>query len=91
MKSDEELLVELREFSTQFIDNNLFSYEEDGYTNGLGSFNIADADWDNSSDLRLRFEEWINSNGFSDTEGTNIDIDFVNSRIRIFGLLRTIG
>ena len=91
MKSDEELLAELKEFSKQFLDNNLFSYEDGGYTNGLGSFDIDDVDWDNSSDLRRQFEDWLNSNGLADTENTSTGINFKDSRIRIFGLIRTIG
>jgi hypothetical protein len=90
MKSDEQLIKELKEFSTQFLDNNLFSYEDGGYSNGLGNFDIDEVDWDNSSDLRRQFEDWINSNGFANTENTSIGVNFETSRIRIFGLVREI-
>ena len=57
MKSDADLLNELKEFSTLFYtDYNMSSYIDGSYYNCLGDTDIRDTDWDASEALRNKFE-----------------------------------
>lgn len=90
MKSDVELLTELKLFAEKFKDQyNLFSYENGGYANGLGDFDIDDTDWKNSEVLRDAFDKWVSDNGFL-IENTQLNISFDPPSIKVFGLVREI-
>jgi hypothetical protein len=83
MKSDEQLLAELRVFAGKFTSQySLFSYKDGHYANGLGDFNIDDKDWKNSEVLRDAFNHWISDNGFL-IENTQLDISFDPPSIKV--------
>lgn len=90
MKTDMELLEELKIFADQFVTTfDLYSYENGGYTNALGDFDIDEIYWKSSESLREEFNIWIEDNGFN-IPNTQIDISFSPPSIKVFGLLREI-
>jgi hypothetical protein len=93
MKTDKELLEELKAFAKKFEEYNIFSYEDGAYFNGLGSDDIDDEDWDAFEELREEFEAWVDSNGFSVLGSQKkVDISFCDSpEIRVFSQIKYIG
>lgn len=90
MKSDAELLVELKTFATNFInDYNIFSYADGAYLNGLGDIDIDDDIWLLSYNVRDNFDTWIADNGLN-LPNTVIDIDFTAPSIKIYSLIKEI-
>jgi hypothetical protein len=90
VKTDEQLLKELKVFSADFLLHNLFSYEDGGYMNGLGDFDIDDNDWKSSEDLREEFDTWVVDNDLN-LPNTHLHIDFEPVKLKIFGLTKEIG
>ncbi len=88
MKTDNELLEDLKTFADKFLLHNIYSYEDGGYMNGL-DFDIDVDDWNNSETLREEFDTWIQDNNLS-LPNTQIYVDFENPRIKFFGLVREI-
>ena len=90
MKTDNELLADLTEFSVRFVSYNLFFYEDGGYGNALDSFDIIDKDWWDSEDLREEFDSWIVDNDLN-LPNTHLHIDFEPVKLKIFTLTKEIG
>ena len=90
MKSDKQLLAELTGFAFAFKEKyNLFSYKDGAYINALGDMEIDDIDWINSEKLRIKFDSWINDNGFLQPN-IKLNIDFDTPSIKIFVFIKEI-
>ena len=91
VKTDEQLLKELNAFAKKFnTEYNLFSYEDGGYTNALGDFDIDDNDWNNSGSLREEFDTWIVDNDLN-LPNAHLHIDFEPVKLKIFTLTKELG
>ena len=88
--TNEQMLIELKEFATQFQKYDIYSYEEEGYLDGLDDWHISDENWNNSELLRKEFEQWLTDNNLNSNQDTEVVIDFTTPSIKIFGLVRTI-
>ena len=91
MRTDEQLLEELNGFAHRFINQyNIFGYDNGGFVDGLGDYDLNNDDWKNSTDLRREFKQWVVDNGL-DLPKTNLAISFDPPKLALFGLIKEIG
>ena len=90
MRTDEQLLEELKGFAYRFTNQyNLYTYEDGGYTNALGDFEIDDDDWINSESLREEFDQWVVDNDLN-LPNTKLEISFDPPELIQFSVVKRI-